>query len=346
MQILITGGSGLIGRRFIQRYPQYRYTVLSRQPQTAATALPPDLKIIGSLTQLTNLDQFDAVINLAGEPIAERRWHGVQKRRIEQSRWQTTRDLIQLMRQGTRPPAVFLSGSAIGYYGHSEDRCLSEFDRAVRDDFATNLCQEWEQVATLAEPQSRLVLLRTGIVLDAQLGALTKIRPPFALGLGAKLGSGRQFMSWIHIADMVDAMHFLLVNTNASGPFNMTAPNPVRNIEFTNKLAGQFNKRAMLTLPSCLLRLLMGESASLLLDSQRVLPLRLTELGFQFSYATLASALSQLFDANKRFTALPKQDTAPPLPCRGCTAICPYYGSCKNRLWRLNAQLGVIPSDT
>ncbi len=292
--VLVTGATGLIGRHFIKRFPEYRYTALTRKPDLAKKVLPTDTHIIKSLHHLKDLDDFDAVINLAGEPIIDSRWTEKQKKKISQSRWDTTYNIVDLIAQGSNPPKTFISGSAIGYYGEAGNSELSEKDSPSNHDFAHNLCREWESIAQKASTNSRVCLIRTGIVLSRDGGALKKMWFPFKIGLGGPIGDGNQFMSWIHIDDQVNAIQFLLESHSLSGPFNLTAPIPVTNQKFSNVLAKKFNKGAHFRVPEFVLKMMLGERSSLLLDSQKIIPRALLASGFKFRFSTIEEAIENL----------------------------------------------------
>lgn len=294
MNILMTGGTGLIGRAFIKRFTVHRYTVLTRSASSRVAGLPDAVTLVNSLDELETLDDFDAVINLAGEPIMDKRWSEKQKQVICQSRWQTTQQLVDLFAASSTPPSVFLSGSAIGVYGNHGEDPLPESVPVSASDFASTICLEWENIARRAEPFTRVVLLRTGIVLDAGGGALKKMLLPFKMGVGGRIGNGRQYMSWIHYRDQIDAMQFLLTHESVSGAVNLVAPNPVTNREFTRSLAKALGRPALLPMPASVLNKLLGESSSLLLDSQRVMPKKLQESGYQFAFSDLPPAFSDL----------------------------------------------------
>lgn len=293
MQILMTGGTGLIGQHFIRTFQQYRYTVLTRD----AVSMPIDLSqrcaYISDLSHLRNLNAFDYVINLAGEPIADKRWNDAQKLRICDSRWHITQQLVELFDKSSEPPTVFLSGSAIGFYGDTGKQQTDETASFVADDFASSLCHKWESIAEGANHKTRVVALRTGVVLSTKGGALKKMLVPFKFGLGGKIGSGQQIMSWIHIDDMVRAMQFLL-DQDVQGPVNLTSPNAVDNQSFTKALGHVLHRPTIFPVPAFMLKILMGESSSLLLGSQHIYPQRLLDNGFEFKYAELEPALEQL----------------------------------------------------
>ncbi|WP_096086355.1 TIGR01777 family oxidoreductase [Agaribacterium haliotis] len=291
MRILITGGTGLIARHFIAAYPDYHYCIYTRN---TALRSSETLAYIHSLDQLANLNDFDAVINLAGEPIADKRWTQKQKNKLRHSRLHTTEKIVELMQRSDKAPLVFLSGSAIGYYGSGLNSAVDENYGQIQADFAHELCRDWEAAALNAQASCRVVCLRTAVVLAENGGALKKMLLPFKLGLGGPIASGKQFMSWIHIHDMVRAMHFLLCESTLSGPVNMAAPQSLPNAEFCKALAKRLKRPALMPMPAALLKILMGEASSLLLESQQVLPTKLQKAGFNFSYAELDKALQAL----------------------------------------------------
>lgn len=293
MRILITGATGLIGRSLTQRLLSLSHsiTVLSRDPDRAKRVLGQQVTCWSTLDDRQNLDDFDAVINLAGEPIADKRWTVQQKERLCQSRWQITERIANLIKAGHQPPQVLISGSAVGFYGDQGDSFVTE-EETPHDEFTHQLCQRWENLALEAEsPQTRVCLLRTGVVLAANGGALAKMLPIFRLGLGGPIGDGRQYLPWIHLDDMVNGIHYLLTSDELRGPFNMVAPYPVHNEQFSATLGDVLNRPAFMRVPAAAIRLLMGESAVLVLGSQRALPKRLEEAGFGFRYFDLEEAL-------------------------------------------------------
>jgi uncharacterized protein len=296
MNILITGGTGLIGLAFIESAEDCRFTVLTRSIAKSKPTLPSSVTCIESLSALAHLDEFDAVINLAGEPIIDKRWSDEQKNIICQSRWEITQQLVDLFAKSAMPPSVFLSGSAIGVYGDRGDESLTEKSSVSERDFPTRLCMRWESIARQAEPYTRVVLLRTGIVLAKQGGALAKMLLPFKLCLGGRIGSGQQYMAWIHYRDHISAMHFLLREKTISGPVNLVAPSAEKNREFTQALAKSLRRIAIFPVPRFVLQALLGESSSLLLDSQKVIPQTLSNRGFSFEFSKLKSALIDLLN--------------------------------------------------
>ena len=290
MRILITGGTGFIGRPLCAALAAdgHDLTVLSRSPERVSARCGAGVTAWRALAEWRDDCCFDAVINLAGEPIFDARWTAERKRRLWDSRVALTRELVARMSRARRRPAVLISGSAIGFYGDQGDAAVSE-RTGPAGDFLGTLCAAWEKAAQEAEARGvRVCLLRTGLVLHAGGGMLGRMLTPFRLGLGARLGDGRQWMSWIHLDDWVALTRHMLADPHASGPFNLTAPEPVTNAVFTATLARALHRPALAVAPAWLLRAALGERACLLLTSQRVLPWRVgTTLGCRFRYARL-----------------------------------------------------------
>jgi uncharacterized protein (TIGR01777 family) len=294
MNILMTGGTGLIGQAFIRQFSDHQFTVLTRSIFNGNAVLPAAVSVIDSLDKLHNLDAFDAVINLAGEPIIDKRWSPKQKHIIRQSRWLLTQQLVALFALSQKPPSVFLSGSAIGVYGDRGDQILTETSPVEAGNFPTQLCLGWEEIAMQADPYTRVVLLRTGIVLAAHGGALAKMLLPFRCFLGGRIGDGEQYMSCIHYQDHIHAMHYILLEKSISGAVNLVAPKTQKNSTFTKILAKSLSRVAFLPIPKKVLQLLLGESSCLLLDSQNVVPQKLLDSGFNFKFHSLKPALNDL----------------------------------------------------
>lgn len=295
MNILITGATGLIGQALVAKWHgQHQLHILSRSVVRARQLLAVEANYQESLQHI-NLNQIDAVINLAGEPIADKRWSEAQKEQICQSRWQITEALAEKIQQCTTPPKVLISGSAIGFYGRQGSTVVTEEYKSFYPEFSHDICARWENLAQrAASEKTRVCLLRTGIVLSNKGGALAKMLPLFKLGLGGPIADGQQFMSWIHIEDMISLIDFLLHHDDLSGPFNATAPRPVSNKDFSQQLAERFGKKAPFAVPAFILRLAFGEMADLLLFGQNVQPKRLLDSGFQFHYPKLKDALNAL----------------------------------------------------
>tara|TARA_R110000744_G_scaffold98626_1_gene190717 strand:- start:8773 stop:9666 length:894 start_codon:yes stop_codon:yes gene_type:complete len=295
MRILITGGTGLIGSNLIPKLKPNDITVVTRNVSQAELILGHKVTLISSLDEFKNLDNFHVVINLAGEPIINKRWSDEQKKVIEHSRWDITEKLISLMKASNDPPSLFVNGSAIGYYGRQGDEIIDEDFDSPYDEFSHQLCERWEFLARKAESErTRVCIIRTGIVITRRGGALMKMVPPFKFGLGGPMGSGKQYMSWIHLEDMLDGLIHIIDNIECKGVYNFTAPNPVTNAEFSKTLASVLHRPSLLPMPSFALRVIMGEAADLLLYGQRVIPKRLQESGYQFHYPELEHALECL----------------------------------------------------
>lgn len=299
MRVLITGGSGFVGQRLCQRLVEagHRVQVVSRDPDAARTRLPDAVDVRRSALDFMDAPP-DALVNLAGESIAAKRWSVDQKEKLLDSRLNSTRELVglceQLQESGARVPRVMVSGSAMGYYGDQGEREVTE-ETTAHDEFAHRLCRRWEEAARKAEPFGvRVALLRTGLVLGQGGGSLAKMLPPFKLGLGGRFGSGKQYMPWIHREDLVRAILFLLERDNLHGPFNGSAPHPVTNAEFTRTLAGQLRRPAIFPVPAIVLETAFGEMARLLLTGADMRPARLLEAGFEFRFETLEAALADI----------------------------------------------------
>lgn len=295
MRILLTGGTGLIGRHLVSRLLTLGHTVcvVTRSPEKARQMLDARVEIWPGLQNVSTLDGVDAVVNLAGEPIVDKRWTHAQKQKLCDSRWAITQRISELIQASETPPVVLISGSATGYYGDLGEVVVTE-EEPPHNEFTHKLCARWEQIASSAQSdRTRVCLLRTGVVLARDGGILGKMVPPFKLGLGGPIGNGRQYLAWIHIDDMVNGILWLL-NNDLRGPFNMVSPYPVRNEQFSHALGQALNRPAFLRVPATAIRLLMGESSVLVLGGQRALPKRLEAAGFTFRWYDLDEALGDI----------------------------------------------------
>lgn len=295
MRILLSGGTGLIGRALCRYWRAQGHDVLvwSRQPSHVA-ALCSGATGVGQLRDLQDGKPLDAVVNLAGAPIANQRWTASRRAVLLQSRVDLTRNLVDWLAGLSQPPRVLISGSAVGWYGDGQDTLLDEASPAQTPDFGSQLCKAWEQQALKAQALGmRVVLLRTAAVLSGQGGMLARLRLPFSLGLGGRLGSGQQWMPWIHLDDEVGLINFALLHEDCQGPVNACAPQLVRNSEFTAALAAALRRPAVLPVPAWALRLGLGEMSNLLLCGQRVQPRRALDLGYTFQFGDINAALAQ-----------------------------------------------------
>jgi uncharacterized protein (TIGR01777 family) len=293
MRVAVTGSSGLIGTALAGALRQDGHEVIPLvrrppgpgeirwNPQAAGGGLAPGA-----------LDGMDAVVHLSGAPIAGGRWTAARKQKLRASRVQSTQALVTALAEAKSPPQVLLSGSAVGWYGNTGDRAVDETAPAGTG-FLADLVRDWELAARPARDAGvRVVNLRSGVVLSRQGGMLGLLTPLFRLGLGARMGPGSQFLSWISLTDHVAAVRFLLGQAGIDGPVNLTAPAPVTNAVFTAALARALHRPALLWVPAPALQLGAGEMSSELLGSTRVLPRRLTEAGFAFRYPAIAAALA------------------------------------------------------
>lgn len=297
MHILLTGGTGLIGRHLCQywRGQGHRLTVWSRRPEQVPRICGTGVRGIARLEDLAADDAVDAVINLAGAPIADRPWTASRRTLLWASRITLTEQLLAWLESREQRPEVLISGSAVGWYGDGGERELTEASPPVKEDFASQLCIAWEETAQRAQRLSiRVVLVRTGLVLASDGGFLSRLRLPFKLGLGGPLGDGRQWMPWVHIEDQIGLIDFLLQHKDTTGPYNACAPEPVRNREFAKRLGRALHRPAFMPMPAPLLRVGLGELSTLLLGGQRARPVRLLAAGFTFRFNDLQSALDNL----------------------------------------------------
>jgi uncharacterized protein (TIGR01777 family) len=300
MKIVIAGGSGFLGTALAREFIKQKHDVVVLTRQDAAPKRVHEVAYVRwtpnsqSGAWAAALDGAGAVVNLAGESIGGQRWSPQRKRKLRDSRLAATRSLASAINESTNPPRVFASGSAVGYYGDRGVETLTEAS-APGNDFLAGVAREWEAAAREADAKTRVVIVRTGLVLDPKEGVLVKMLPPFRMFVGGPLGSGSQYMSWIHRDDWVRLVGWALEHEGARGPVNATAPNPVTNRDFSKALGRALHRPSLLPAPALALRLMLGEMAdSLLLGGQRVLPARATDLGFSFRYSVIDEAFANL----------------------------------------------------
>jgi uncharacterized protein (TIGR01777 family) len=303
VRLLLLGCSGFVGRALVPYLLELGHdlTVVSRRSQPFPSLAADRLKCLvldpadpaswqqDSLRQ--GLAEADGVVNLVGEPIAERRWTPEHRQRLRDSRVRSTELLVAAIRDQSSPPSVLVSGSAVGYYGTSTDARFNE-DSPAGADFLGQLCRDWETAATAVPPGCRLVILRLGIVLGPDGGALGKMLPVFRAGFGGPVGSGRQWMSWIHRHDLCRLIASALENSAYNGTYNAVAPEATTMGDFAAALGRSLGRPSLLPVPGVILQLLLGDGAKVVLEGQRVVPDRLLAQGFSFSYPDLSAALA------------------------------------------------------
>ena len=309
MKLLLTGCTGFIGKELIPLLIRegHTLTVISRQPKANLKAIANDQSInviqmnpsessSWDKEEIQNcLKSCEGVINLAGEPIAEKRWTSDHCKEITNSRVETTKNLIKNLRNLRKPPKVLINASAVGFYGSHPQTEFNE-NNIQGDDFLANLCQEWESSAKNKPRATRLLILRIGIVLAKDGGALGKMLPIFRAGLGGPIGDGKQWMSWIHRTDLCNLINTSIKNSAISGVVNGVAPNPVRMGEFSRSLGKALGRPSLLAVPGPILKLILGDGARVVLEGQNVQSQRLNKLKFNFSFRTINHAFKSIIN--------------------------------------------------
>jgi uncharacterized protein (TIGR01777 family) len=293
MKILISGASGLVGTHLIPTLKAKGHEIykLVRKTTQSSDEIQWDAEKGFSKSGQAKLENFDAVIHLAGDNVASENWSDEKKRRIKDSRVVGTKTLVNAFKETKNPPRIFVAASAVGFYGDRKDEVLTE-DSSEGEGFLTEVCTAWEDEIEKAETFARVVILRIGIVLAENGGALEKMLTPFKLGIGGHIGSGKQWMSWISLDDLIKVIHFALRNEYLSGVVNAVAPNPVTNKEFTKTLGKVLHRPTVLLIPAFAIKLMFGEMGkTLLLEGTRVLPKKLEDAGFEFQFSNLEEAM-------------------------------------------------------
>jgi uncharacterized protein len=303
MRVIITGGTGLIGRALAQDLLSdgHEVVLLSRSPEKQDGKIPPGAQVLGwdgrtSQGWAEAADGAGAIVNLASENLSRSRWTDKQKEKLLESRLNPGRAVVEAVEKSVNMPGVVVQASAVGYYGTKyADRQVTE-KMPPGTDFLSNMCVEWENSTAPVEQYGvRRAIARIGVVFTPESIALRRMAMPYKLFVGGPLGSGRQWLSWIHLADQVAALRFLIDNPNARGPYNLSAPTPITNSRFGKILGRVLNRPSWFPVPAFLIKTLFGEMGTVVLDGQRAVPKRLQDHGFKFRYPELESALKEIF---------------------------------------------------
>ena len=309
MRLLLLGCTGFIGSELVPRLLRsgHQITIISRKKQRKSknydsnsinfvTANPANPSCWENSDLLKSLEKAEGVINLVGEPIAEKRWTKKHCNEIRGSRLNSTNNLINAISNLKRPPSILINGSAIGFYGTSLENIFDEKNSSGTD-FLAELCNQWESIALNKPKKTRLVIIRTGIVLGMHGGALAKMLPIFRAGLGGPIGNGKQWMSWIHISDLCQIIEQAIDKKSWSGVFNGVSPNQVTMSEFCTLLGKSLNRPSLLTVPGAILKILLGDGAQVVLKGQKVVPKRLNNNNFKFKYPFIEQAFQSIIDS-------------------------------------------------
>ena len=292
MNVLITGGTGFIGSYLVEYLlgKSCNITILTRDKRKVSSGI----RAIEDVNEIKPSEKIDVIVNLAGSPI-NKRWSDKYKQELVDSRINTTKSVVSLIKKLKKKPEVLISASAIGYYGSQDDSILDE-DANPRNEFTHQLCKKWENEALKAEELGvKVYITRLGVVLGKKGGALKQILPPFKIGLGGIIGSGKQYFSWVHIHDVISAFSFLVENKKQSGIYNLTAPYPVTNSIFTKTLGKHLKRLTIFSMQAFVVKILFGEMGkTLLLNGQRVVPQKLEKAGFKFKYPKIDNALKEI----------------------------------------------------
>ena len=296
-KFLVTGGTGFIGKVLVGQFVAdgHEVVVITRRPAKHTGSFGEAVKYIGKFSEISSTTVFQAIINLGGEGIGDKRWSKKRKQVLHSSRIELTEHLVKFLARLETRPVVLISGSAIGWYGSQDEKSLTE-DSPFHEEFTHDICQDWEEVAgSVTDLGIRLCIVRLGLVLGRNGGVLKRMLPPFYFGLGGRMGSGKQIMSWVHMDDVIMAISFLVNDTRLRGVFNLTAPQAVSNAEFTKTLGKVISRPTIFPLPAMLLTVVFGEMGErLLLKGPNVVPQRLLDEGFSFEYPKLDEALSEI----------------------------------------------------
>lgn len=300
MRVLIVGATGFIGKRLVEllRSGGHEVVVVSRDPEAARRAFPgievPEANPPDAATMATLIAKVDGIVNLAGDSIAEGRWTEAKKSRIRESRVSGTRAIARAFALTTRKPRVLVNASAVGIYGPRDDKPLAEGDEGAPTDFLSHVCRAWETEALAIREHARVVVVRFGVVLGKGGGALSKMVPPFRMFVGGPMGSGKQWLSWVHVDDAAGIVVHALTHDDVEGAVNAVAPDARSNADFSRTLAKVLKRPCLFPVPPFVLRTALGEMADMLLTGQRVVPRRAQELGYAFQHPELEAALREI----------------------------------------------------
>lgn len=302
MNILIAGGTGFIGKYLIESFLHDDHEVFALTRSPSHQANHPHLHYITWLQQnkteidLSELPKIDCIINLAGDPINKGRWTKKKKERILTSRRTTTKELINMIKKLKTKPKLFINASAIGVYGYSTEKQFTEESKPLGNSFPAKVCKQWEQDASQAKEEGiRTVIARIGIVLGKDGGALPRMALPYKFFIGGKVASGHQWISWIHIKDVVKLFHFIILNEEISGPINFTAPNPVKMNTLGKEIGQVLKKPHWIPVPSFALKMIFGEMSEFLIEGQYVIPKKALDYHYKFQYETVDKALKEIY---------------------------------------------------
>ncbi len=292
-RVLITGGTGFIGTALARqlRAAGVNVSLLSRNADRAVQHFDHRITAVESMAQIEATNAPEVIVNLAGKNLGEQRWNARVKQELIDSRVFTTQQVVDYIAQAKIKPALLINGSAVGYYGARGDEALNE-EAAPGNEFQSELCRRWEQTALQAEQYGvRVCISRTGVVMGQGGGALSGLAPMFRKGLGAVAGNGRQWLSWVHMQDLINIFLRFMVDDSLSGPFNNTSPNPVTNRQFAKTIGKVLHRPVLLRMPGWAMHLLYGEMAHLYVTGQKVIPTRHLQSGFEYQYPDIDSAL-------------------------------------------------------
>jgi uncharacterized protein (TIGR01777 family) len=301
MRVIITGGTGMVGRQLGANLVKdgHEAIALSRDPQRYHRQMPEGVRLVAWDAQSAQgwgelADGADAIVNLVGENLSARLWSPAQKRRIRESRLNGGKAIVEAIRQANRKPKVVIQASGVNYYGPGGDEIITE-DHSAGSDFLSQVCVDWEgSTAEVEKMGVRRAIIRSGVVLDKKEGALPRFLLQFRLFAGGPLGNGRQWLSWIHPNDEINAIRFLIDQQEANGPFNLASPNPKTNREFGKAIGRVLHRPALIPVPAIAIKLFFGEMSIVVLEGQRAVPQKLSKIGFHFSHPEIQEALKDV----------------------------------------------------